>query len=239
MFNLMLVAHLIGDYLLQFDFIARWKARSILGVIAHGGIVTVVSLVCAALVDPSWWRYALLIGASHTVIDVARARLIRAKNPTWDLILYLLDQIVHVTIIALVVQMSGGSAQAHQDALARWANPKVLAFAIGYLLLLQPGWVLLRFIVRGLWGSEAAPHLGAGEKFEPMLERVLIASLVFGGQYYLVPLVLLPRRLESIRVQGNSVGMMVRLTAHWAETFLSVMLAVGVGLALRMMTGGH
>lgn len=233
MLTMLILAHLLGDYLFQFNVLARWKSRSLWGVVAHGGIVTLTTLACAGLVDPAWWRYAALIGVTHTLIDVVRARLIRTTTTTWDLIYYLFDQAIHIGIIILTVTMrpaalAGGRAVA----------PKVLAFAVGYLLLLQPAWVLLRFIVRGVWGPEAAPHLGIGEKYEPMIERVLITSLVLVGQIALVPLVLLPRRLTAIRVQNNGVGVLVRLTGHWAETVLSVLIAAGVGLILRLIMQG-
>ncbi|MEJ5309578.1 MAG: DUF3307 domain-containing protein [Anaerolineae bacterium] len=233
MIPMLIFAHLLGDYILQFDFLARWKARSLWGVVAHGGIVTLTTLACAGLVDPGWWRYAALIGVTHTCIDVVRARLIHAKSTTWDLIYYLVDQVIHIGIIILTVTLrpvtaAGGHAVAS----------KVLALAIGYLLLLQPAWVLLRFIVRGVWGAEAAPHLGVGEKYAPMIERVLIASFVLIGQVALVPLVLVPRRLTAIHLQENGVGVMMQLTSHWAETALSVLLAVGVGLILRLVMQG-
>lgn len=54
MLYLMLLAHLWGGYLFQWGFIARWKARSLMGVLAHTGIVTLTTLACAALVSPSW-----------------------------------------------------------------------------------------------------------------------------------------------------------------------------------------
>ncbi len=233
MLTMLIFAHLLGDYLFQFDFLARWKSRSLWGVAAHGGIVTLTTLACASLVDPGWWRYAALIGVTHTVIDVVRARLIRAKNATWDLVYFLLDQVIHIGIIALTVTLRPATAMD-----ARAIAPRVLAFAIGYLLLLQPAWVLLRFIVRGVWGPKAAPHLGVGEKFEPMIERVLIASFVLTGQIALIPLVLLPRRLTTIRVQDNGMGILMQLTGHWAETLLSVLFAAGVGLILRIVMQG-
>ncbi len=233
MFTVMILAHLLGDYLLQFDVVAKWKARSLWGVVAHGGIVTMTTLACALLVDPAWWLNALLIGVTHAVIDVVRARLVRAQNPTWDLVYLLIDQLTHIAIIALVVTLHPADPLS-----GRAEMSKVVALAIGYLLLLQPAWVLLRFIVRGVWGPEAAPHLGVGEKYEPMIERVLITSFVLAGQFALVPLVLLPRRLTSVHMQGNGMGVLVQLTSHWAETLLSVLLAAGVGLTLRMVILG-
>lgn len=233
MLTMLILAHLLGDYLFQFNVLARWKSHSLWGVAAHGGIVTLTTLACASLVDPAWWRYAALIGVTHTAIDVVRARLIHAKNSTWDMVYFLLDQVVHLGIIVLTVSLRPATVAG-----GRAVAPKVLAFTVGYLLLLQPAWVLLRFIVRGVWGPEAAPHLGVGEKYEPMIERVLIASFVLTGQVALVPLVLLPRRLTTVRVQDNGVGVLMQLTGHWAETLLSVLFAAGVGLILRIVIHG-
>lgn len=234
----MLLAHLLGDYLFQPGSIARWKARSLVGVLAHGGIVTLTTLACAALVAPSWWPYALLIGLIHTAIDLVRARFLCAANLAWELTWYLLDQLAHLAVIVFVVTWSGAPSRSELTGVAGLlADPRVLAYAIGYLLLLNPAWVLFRFAVRGVWGSDAAPHLGAGEKYGPMVERVLIASCVLTGQFYLVPLVLLPRRLIPLRMQGMRVGVLVRPTCHWAELFMSVLLAVSVGLVLRVIGG--
>jgi hypothetical protein len=235
MVYIMLLAHLLGDYLFQTGYIARWKARSLVGVLAHGGIVTATTLACAALVDPSWWPYALLIGAVHTAIDMIRARLLCTSDPTWELAWYLLDQIAHVATI-LIVTASDGQSWTELTGTARLlADPRVLFYLIGYLLLMHPAWVLLRFTARGIWGPEAAPGLERGEKYGPMVERILIATCVLIGQFHLVPLVLLPRLLVPIRIQGRGVGVLVRPVNHWAERVLSTLLALGVGLALRMI----
>ena len=231
MFTILILAHLLGDYLFQFDFVARWKARSIWGVVAHGGIVTLTTLACVVLVDPTWWANALLIGATHTLIDVVRARLIRTKSTTWDLVFYLIDQVVHIAVIALVVTLrpSANPAAGH-------GAHTLLILASGYLLLLQPSWVLLRFIVRGVWGPDAAPHLGLGEKYEPMVERVLIASFVLAGQsphpWYCCRAFCVHR----VRVTGWELWL---LTSHWAETLLSVILAQVCRTHLRIAVLGR
>lgn len=202
MLYVIILAHLLGDYLFQWGFIARWKARSLLGVLAHGGIVTVTTLACAMLVDPSWQPYAALIGLAHTTIDLVRARFLRTSNPLWELVWYLLDQAAHLAVILLVVAWSGASVVppvrgqrigqivdlsytlVNTRSAPPWplfasaanllTDPRVLTCAIGYLVLLNPAWVFFRFAVRGLWGSDAAPPLGRGEKYGPMVERVMI-----------------------------------------------------------------
>lgn len=238
MIYMLLVAHLLGDYLFQWDALARWKSRSLWGVVAHGGIVTATTLVCAALVDPGWWPYALLIGVAHTAIDVVRARILRTQNPTWAWISLLLDQLAHV---GLIVGLALWTRAPHQPnfsvVVAVLSDARLLPFLVGYLLLLQPAWVLLRFTARGLWG-DVVPPLGTGEKYAPMVERVCIATLALFGQFYLIPLVLLPRCMMPVRAQRNGMLVMVHLTAHWGETVLSVALAVMVGLLLRLVVLG-
>jgi len=39
----MYLAHLVGDYVLQWDALARWKSRELKGVLAHGMIVLIVT----------------------------------------------------------------------------------------------------------------------------------------------------------------------------------------------------
>lgn len=237
MLYLTLLAHLLGDYVFQPNCIARWKSRSVAGVLAHGAIVTLTTLACTALADPSWWPYALLIGIIHTGIDVVRARLLHPNGPVGELTWYLLDQLAHLSIIGLTVALSGATAlPASFQPVVMMLNHRVVIYAIGYAMLLNPAWVLLRFLVRGMWGANAAPHLGAGEKYGPMLERVLIASCVLTGHFHLAPLILLPRRISPLRAERSGhAGVMVRLTGHWAETALSIALAIAVGTVLRMM----
>ncbi len=238
MLYLMLLAHLLGDYLLQWGSIARWKARSLSGVLVHGGIVTLTTLVCTMIVAPSWWPYALLIGLSHMAIDFVRARRLRPKRLVWELVWYLCDQLAHLTVIVLVVTWSSAGAWADPGSMLAPADRRVVAYVFGYVLLLNPAWVFLRFTVRGVWGPNASPILEEGEKYGPMVERVMIATCVLTGRWYLVPLMLLPRRLMPIRVAGQGVGVLLRPTGHWAETALSVALAMAVGLALRMLGAG-
>lgn len=228
MLAMMLLAHLIGDYVLQFNALVRWKTRSLWGVLAHGAIITVVTVLAALTVQPAWWPYALLIGASHTLIDIVRARLIVPPTPGLDLLYFLLDQTAHLGIIVAVTLWSKALT-----ATPDWFNPQAIVLTAGLLFLLQPAWVLLRFLVRGVWGESAAPPLGTGEKYFPMLERVAIALLALTGMGYLIPLALLPGRIERLQGQEHNIMILIRGGDSWIENALSILFALGVGLGLR------
>lgn len=225
MFTMMLLAHVLGDYVLQFNALARWKVRSPIGVLAHGLLVTVMTVVCALVIVPGWWPYALLIGVIHTLIDLVRSQLIVVTHPALELLWYLADQCIHLVTIALVVFLSGVQAQ---TTVMRGSGA-----VLTVLILLQPTWVLLRFVVRAVWGTAAAPPLGAGDKVAPMVERLLIAGLAFAGYGYLAPLILLPRRLARLHRDGGAVIIYLNETTHWAETLLGMTLALALGSLLR------
>jgi len=238
MVYILILAHLLGDYLLQTQRIVRWKSRSLVGVLAHGGIVTVTTLFCATLIDAKFWPYALLIGMTHTVIDVARARYLHPVSSNEELLWYLADQAAHLTVIILITTWSGQSLWRASSVYfgELTASRGLLAYVLGYLLLTTPAWVLLRFIVRGFWGPQEAPQLNQGEKYGPILERLLITTSVLLGQTYLLPLILIPRRLKPVRLQeGDTVALLLRQNDSAIETVLSTLLAVGIGLGLRLI----
>jgi hypothetical protein len=253
----MILAHLLGDYIFQWGVIARWKSQSLNGVLAHGCIITLSALACTGLTVPEWWPYALLIGLTHTAIDVIRARFVQTSRPTRQMAWYLLDQGLHAAIIVLTVLLAGDTlvnqptvaaetlgahhtlASAPNAAVGSaprgpLSDQRFVWLAIGYIVLLQPAWVFLRFVVRGVWGADAAPPLDHGNKYRPMVERVLIATSILAGAFYLVPLVVLPSYLKSVDLRDNRALLTIGLPAHLAEPVLSFLLAVGVGLGLRI-----
>jgi hypothetical protein len=225
-------AHLLGDYVFQGDRIAAWKSRSAWGVLVHGSIVTVVTWLCSLPFSLTWWPYALIVGAMHTVIDIARTRLASA-DPTTSLFLFLLDQALHALVIVLVVSWSGWiGPRPAETALGAWlqAGDRLL-FAIGYVVLSMPAWVLVHFVVRGTGADSKSLPGRPGERYLGMLERGLIATFVILGQFLLVPLVVAPRlALDNFdrHAERERIG-------YLDELLLSVSLAIAVGLFLRKL----
>ena len=233
MVQAMFFAHLMGDYVFQGDRIAAWKSRSAWGVLAHGGIVTLWTWLCSLPFDLDWWPYALLIGAIHIAIDLAKTRF-RRGEPGLALLLYLLDQAMHALVIVAVVRWSGWmDVRPAATALGTWLQADHwLAYLIAYALLSMPAWVLVHFLVSGTGAVSTSMPGRQGERYVGMLERGLIATFVLMGQFLAVPLVLAPRlALDSAgeRVAAERIG-------YLGELLVSVSLAVAVGLFLRWIT---
>jgi hypothetical protein len=232
MIEAMVLAHLLGDYVFQTDGLARWKQRSLWGVVVHGAVVTATLWLCSFPIDPHWWPYALGLGALHTAIDVVRARL-GPISPKVDLALFLGDQVAHGLTIVGALALSGWlAARPAVTTLGLWLQDgNRLLLLAGYILLTMPAWVLLHFLVRGMGAKQTSLPGRPGEKYLGMIERSLIATFVLAGQLLLVPLVVAPRLVME---QGNGRAAAEPL-AYLNELLVSVGLAVAVGYALRAL----
>ncbi|MFN2222386.1 MAG: DUF3307 domain-containing protein [Chloroflexota bacterium] len=203
----MLLAHLFGDYIFQWDNLSLWKSRRLTGVLLHGLIVSVVTLLFAILIDPAWWPWAILIGLTHTLIDALelpiRRRMANGHSGKGPLLLFIADQTIHLTIIALTLIWSGylDAPNFADGFIAATYDNKLLTVALGYAFLTMPAWILIRFIICGLMNGTAPDFsMRLGGKYSSMLERGLILTFILFGQYLLIPLATLPRLLlESTR----------------------------------------
>ena len=233
----MLLAHLMGDYVLQWDALARWKGASVKGAACHGSIVLVVTLLFAVLIDSSWWPWALLIGLAHIVIDASWAVFSRRYRPhsgIYGLVRLLIDQSLHFAVILFALFASGyvtpiglpGSIVSEVQTQRLWA------IALAYVLISMPAWIFIEFIFYGLINGSAPDFSRVGKyKYVGSLERGLIATFVATGQFTLVPVVALPRLvLESPQYFGNN-----RTLLYIAEWLGSLAVAVLIGLVLGRM----
>ena len=232
----MLLAHLMGDYILQWEALAIWKGRSIKGAVCHGSIVLAVTLLFAVVINPAWWPWALSIGVAHIVIDASWVRLNRrfAARGMYGLVRLLTDQTLHLAVIAAAIMLSGYASPTElAGTLAAEAQShRAWAIALGYVLISMPAWIFIEFVFYGLING-SAPDFGrvARYKYVGSLERSLIATFVATGQFALVPVVALPRLvLESPQYFGDN-----RTTLYLAEWLGSMALAVFIGLALGRM----
>lgn len=122
MFWYLLLAHLLADYPLQWNWLLEAKG-SWRGLLIHATIMFGVMLV---LVGLQAWLPLLLLALLHMLIDRAKSRLSR-RWPERVASAYLIDQFVHVLILvvfALIISRGAGAFDA----------PRWVSYAVGYLL---------------------------------------------------------------------------------------------------------
>jgi len=226
----MFLSHLIGDYLLQWDSLARWKSRELKGVLMHGMIVLLVTWVCSLPFDTAWWPWVLFIGLTHTAVDAIRLRL---GNRFPALALFLLDQAAHLSLILLALMASGyvSAASLMADLAPMVHEQRGLVFALAYVFVTLPAWILVEFLVYGLMKGSPPDFSQVPNKYASSLERGLMTTSVLLGQFVLVPLVALPRLVfEKAQVADRQ-----RARLYLVEWLVSSVLAVAVGLGLRQL----
>lgn len=226
----MFLAHLVGDYVLQWDGLAQWKAREMRGVVAHSLILFAVTALFALPFDRGWWAGVLLISVSHFLIDAFQFYVKPAISP---LLRFFLDQMGHFFFIILALVLGGYLVWGNilGGILESAQSTPILTGLLGYAFLTMPAWVLLKFVVYALVKGQP-PNFPAGpNKFVGITERVIITTLVLFGQVLLVPLVALPRLIMDWPKVTDSGSDHI----YVFELVSSAVLAVGVGLALSLL----
>jgi hypothetical protein len=226
----MLLAHLVGDYILQWDSLALWKSRELKGVLAHGLVVTFVTFLFILPFDPTWWQGAAFISIAHIAIDAVQ---LRFKPPISPLFRFLLDQVAHFVVIFMALAAGGYLTMATivPDVAQVLQNDRIWLYLLGYAFITMPAWVLVKFAAYGLVKGAPPAFPGISNKYLGIMERILITTFVALGQFILVPLIALPRLVvEWPVVKGGE-----ETAVYLAEFLASITVAVLIGLALSLL----
>jgi hypothetical protein len=128
MFWHLFLAHLIGDYPLQSDWLVENK-RSLWGLSLHTGIHLAVTLLILGAASSEAWPKVLLLIFFHFLLDLAKSSTV-GRWPMHVGLQYVLDQMLHIVSIFLVARwIEGDLDPALIPASTTWA-----VYTIGYLL---------------------------------------------------------------------------------------------------------
>lgn len=233
----MFLSHLVGDYVLQWDSLAMWKARAMSGIIAHCLVVAAVTFAFAYPFGPNWWQVALIISLGHFIIDAVQLPITSRPSPPgmFALARFTADQLAH-TIVILAALYWGNYINfgvISDYTMAEIQEMPQLVYIFGYTCLAMPAWVMLEFAIYGLVKGTPPDFSRATNKYVGSMERWLIMTCVLMGQFLLVPLVAAPRFLfERPRLNEADTP---EINLYVAKLLASVTLAVTLGLALRQL----
>lgn len=227
----MLLAHLVGDYVLQWDRLARWKEQEFAGVFVHSLIILAVTFGFSLPFHQGiWWQGILFIAGTHFLVDWYQQRV---KFPILPLIRFSIDQILHFTFI-FVALIFGGYLQI--NSLALGLQQSLVASPIGTQLLAiafvtMPAWVVVKFLAYALV-KQSGPNFPEGtSKYTAILERLAIFASVIWGALLLVPILAIPRLVW----EWSEVKQPERMSVYLVETAVSILLTIVIALATRMI----
>lgn len=176
----LLIAHLVGDFALQADWMIRLKKeRGPLGVMPHIGVIALLTLGAVYPVLPRWWPYCVAIVASHLLIDMAKvAADQRLRSPRWALPLFLVDQLLHWAVILAVVEHARAAGLATFWPLTRLQGNSLLLFLVGGFVV----GIILRVM---------APGVAWPNRWPATLARLALVLLALRGAMWAAPLPIL------------------------------------------------
>ncbi len=169
-FTALLCAHVLADFLFQSNWMVANKGR-IAGLAAHGAVVLALTLaVTGSFALPLW-----LLALAHLGVDWGKAH-----APQRGLLPFLVDQALHLGLIAALAGLSPGLW-----ASGLWAQilplPPLLALLAGLVLATRAGGFAIGMLMQP-WAEASPEGLPGGGRVIGLLERGLIFLLVISGQ---------------------------------------------------------
>lgn len=236
LFALLLLAHVLADFVLQPDWMVRRK-REPRVLVGHTGIVLVLSL---AAIAPYATTRALVVSVglalAHAGIDALK---LRWEKDRPQLGAFLLDQALHVGTLGLAVLLIAPGAPLVGQPAGEALVARAAAVAAGYLFLARGGAAIVRLTLHRfkqlreeMEASQGEPRYSVGAVVG-MVERALIATFVIVGVWEGVAGVIAAKSIA--RYPEFKRG-------HFADYFLlgslvSATIAIAVGLCLRWVIG--
>lgn len=198
LFAYLLVTHILGDFYLQSETLAKRKETAFRYVSLHGLIYLLCSVLCAV---PLWsWPLLLVqvcLAASHFLVDSIKFLL--TKNKPQNAAVFTLDQIIHLLLIASAssILVYNGVALMLSPAVGALLNkifsePQTVFIWTGMLLMAyKPANIMIKRLLDRYKPAEETTGQGKNAgAFIGTLERIIMLALLSVGQYSAIGLVL-------------------------------------------------
>lgn len=246
-YTLMLLSHTLGDYYFQPQAMAKLKSRSTWYVLIHAGVYAAVMFLSVLLYPCRAYFNAVIIAATtHAMIDVIKQLILNhyAKlsilTVRQDRLAYLIDQVLHMTIIlacALLTKAWEGGNSAALTALSEELpvvigidGYELLSIVCALLAVMKPANVFIqKVLVTEKPNDETRTRLRYGGRIGS-LERIVSVVMMYLGQYAAIALVFTAKSVVRFKDFENR---------DFAEyylygTLMSVVTAVAVFALLKL-----
>jgi len=237
LFLRLILAHLIGDFLFQFDKVHALKVKGSKGLLLHVGIVMgCLLIVCGPYLDqPITWLLLLFIGVTHYVQDGTKIKL--TGHSRHQLFFFSLDQVLHIAFIAIVFCTSLGShgplPNPNNNLFLKLYNSNaIILYYISAIIASYAGHYIIILIKKDFFNIDSS--YSVFEKWYGFVERIFIVSVIFPGILWpvWVPAILIIRPILN-----KSMKKTLNLSDQFSsmrEIFLSGTLSTVIGFIYYM-----
>ncbi len=225
----LVLAHAIGDFVLQPD---QWvkdkqlKKHKSKYLYFHVLIHAIAVLVLLQF-NTKYWLGISVIVVSHYIIDLIKLNLTQKVNPRW---LFILDQIAHLTVIAVVVMLYSSYTIDFSILLSKI----VLALALSLIAITSITAIIMRLIMsQWVIQEDNEDHsLEKAGKYIGILERLFVFGFIILDQWSAIGLLITAKSV--FRFGDLSKSKNRKLTEYvLIGTLLSFGIAIIVGLLFK------
>lgn len=239
---LVLTGHIIADFYLQTNRVARGKGESGALLAFHCGCYALcmalfvsVTLPLDAIV-PAWFALSL----SHALIDFGKARV--EKRVGSSLIVFGVDQALHILLCATVVAMFYGDSPTIgivgflTSVMSPASAATALAAGLVLLVVWRPGAIFVRFLLESVRiegadtirnGESAVEEQRAG-RWIGMLERTIISVLALCGQFGAIAFVLTAKSIARFKMLDDKEFAECYLVGTLASTAMAILVSLAI-----------
>lgn len=236
---LLLIAHILGDFIFQSSELAKRKTKSLKYFLIHCLIYSAMVFLALIWFAPTGIIALIFFGiiSLHALIDGLHILIKRGKNygdkktikRKRELIAFLFDQLIHLLIIVVFssfIKSINGLGQMVLDFISAEQLNKILLVGLLYLLITTPAAVLIRLVFRlfsiGDGDKEENEDLIKSGYLIGVLERFIMLTLGLSGQIGAIGFVIAAKSLARFKQLDDK---------HFAEkylvgTLLSVVVAI-------------
>jgi len=222
----LLIAHVLGDFVFQPK---KWvqsktlKHHKSIYFYLHG-LVHLISLLIALRFDSAYWVSVIIIVISHLVIDLIKIKLDNTIN---DRFLFFSDQLMHLTIIALIVFFH----HPYTIQLKMVYSTKALLLILSVLSVTCVSSIIMKTIMSkwNLTEDNSGDSLMSAGKYIGIIERLFVFAFILLNQWNAIGFLIAAKSV--FRFSDLSRAKDRKLTEYiLIGTLISFGLAISIGL---------
>ena len=226
----MLVAHLIGDFVLQPK---NWVINKLnkglkgYGFYAH---IAVIAILTSISLEFKYWELIFLIITFHAIIDYWKLRVDISGNIKY----FLIDQILHLSVLIFVwIYLIQDLSYSSKVISGLWNSFTIQIITSGYLFCIFPSSYIIGLATKG-FGGAANANLPGGGRLIGIFERIIIFTLVLLSQYEAI----------GFLITGKSILRFADAQRRESEyllagTMMSYALAIMTGVIVNVLLGKY
>lgn len=238
------LAHIIGDFYLQTETVARRKEEKFSWVLFHSILYALLFALTGILISTIKMMYIIVVAASHAAIDIAKYGIQKKILKTGDkeigneAEIFVVDQIVHILVI-LVVSILNRDVELECNLLLNLNNYagmvglsglSVMRWTMKVLLIHKPMNIFISSVLHKYKPKEKASRIKEDKNAGRLigtLERILILIFVSIEQYSAVGLVLTAKSIARYdKISKNQEFAEYYLLGTLMSTICAILVAV-------------